>query len=101
MKDFNDPTEIKTFSLPTIPKRIVKQVPVTFNYEGEATLRCTPVACARHDCTGRHRARWCGDGPVHRRARTLARSHDSVSRRAAKSIRQDIPGLGGSHVSQR
>ena len=39
MKDFNDPTEIKTFSLPTIPKRIVKQVPTTFNYEGDATIR--------------------------------------------------------------
>ena len=39
MKDFNDPIEDMTFSVPTIPKRIVKQVPVTFNYEGDATIR--------------------------------------------------------------
>lgn len=39
MTDFNDPTEMKTFTLPTIPKRIVKQVPFEFNYNGEATLR--------------------------------------------------------------
>ncbi len=39
MSDFNDPIKMQTFTLPTIPKRIVKQIPVTFNYEGEATMR--------------------------------------------------------------